>query len=114
VSGLELDITRLRSPELRLRPLEGSGGSTSISAAPSGILDSIDPSRAASRRASIAQLALSAASPTAAAAAAAAAGGSSGSNGVERHSSSGASGGGAEGGPGSGGGAAGPGPAAGV
>jgi hypothetical protein len=102
VTDLELDLTRLRSPELRLRPLEGSGGSTSISAAPSGLLESMDPSRAASRRASIAQLALSAASPTAAAAAG---GGSSGSNGVERHSSSGASGGGADGGPGSGGGA---------
>lgn len=99
VASLESELSRYRSPDLRLRavPLDSS---TTISLAPSGVPDSVDTSRAASRRTSVANLALSAASPTAAAAAA------NGNNGVDRHSSSGASGGGADGG--SGGGAAAP------
>lgn len=103
VASLEGELSRYRTPDLRLRPADLS--SSTISAAPSGIPDSSDTSRAASRRTSVANLALSAASPTAATAAAAAAGsGSNGAAGVERHSSSGASGGGVE--SGSGGGAA--------
>lgn len=91
VASLEGEISRYRTPDLRLRPADLS--SSTISAAPSGIPDSADTSRAASRRTSVANLALSAASPTAATTAAAAAGsGSNGAAGVERHSSSGASG----------------------
>jgi hypothetical protein len=102
VASLEGELSRYRTPDLRLRPADLS--SSTISAAPSGIPDSADTSRAASRRTSVANLALSAASPTAATAAAAAGSGSNGAAAVERHSSSGASGVGVE--SGSGGGAA--------
>jgi hypothetical protein len=104
VASLEAELSRYRSPDLRLRslPLESS---TTVSAAPSGFPDSVDTSRAASRRTSVANLALSAASPTAAAAAAVAAGSNgtaAAAAGVDRHSSSGASGGGVESGSGGG------------
>lgn len=82
-ANLEVEMGRLRGSDPRGRLLDVTHSAT-ISTAPSGMPDSADVSRSASRRTSVANLALGAANTAAAV-------GSSGAAAVDRHSSSGAS-----------------------